>query len=133
MSNNVIIKQISDKEIWINDGQMLLGDDNIIYCISLKEPDEQHAIAVHESLLKLASMLEGKVNVFLDISDTKRPSVKAKRVFSQLIQHEKIGKFAFFGAHPVARVLASFMMGIIGKKDVRFFKEREEAIAWLNL
>lgn len=132
MIEEVIIKQINDREIWINDGHMLLGDDNIIYCISLKEPDEQHALAVNDWLLKLAMRVEGRANVFLDISDTKRPTVKAKKIFSQMIQHKKIGKFAFFGAHPVARVLASFMIGIMGKRDVRFFKKKDEAIGWLK-
>ena len=33
--------------------------------------------------------------------------------------------------HPVARVLASFVMTITKKNEIDFFKTKEEALAWL--
>ena len=49
-----------------------------------------------------------------------------------MLENEKIGKVALFGLHPVARVIAAFIMGITRKKDMRFFKSKEEALAWLK-
>jgi len=47
-------------------------------------------------------------------------------------EYEKTGKVAVFGLHPVARVIASFVMGVSKNKDMRFFKAKEEALAWLK-
>jgi len=49
-----------------------------------------------------------------------------------MLEHERTGKVALFGLNPVARVIASFVMGVTRKKDMRFFKTREEALAWLR-
>ena len=47
-------------------------------------------------------------------------------------EDEKLVKIAIFGLNPVARVIASFIMGVAKKKDQRFFKTKEEALAWLK-
>jgi hypothetical protein len=44
----------------------------------------------------------------------------------------KTGKTAFFGMHPVARVIASFVMGVSPNKMMRFFKTKEDALIWLR-
>jgi len=46
-------------------------------------------------------------------------------------QNEKIRKIAIWGLSPVARVIASFVMGI-SKKDIRFFNSEEKALSWLK-
>ena len=53
----------------------------------------------------------------------------ARKVFQELAEHKKQGKNAFYGMHPVARVLAAFFMGMSKKKDMGFFKTKEQAVA----
>ena len=61
-----------------------------------------------------------------------QPSAKAREIAKQSFEKEKIGKIAMFGMHPVARVISSFVMGVINKGDMRFFKTKEDALAWLK-
>ena len=70
--------------------------------------------------------------MLIDITKAKKQSPEARMTWKELSEHEKIEKIALFGLHPVARVLASFIIGQSKKKDMRFFKTKEEALAWLK-
>jgi len=121
-----------DREIRIGENRLYLGEDNIVYVANVGEVDEKMAIAIKEAVLKLMNMVEGKVHTLTDLNRAGKTLPAARKVFQELADHEKQGKNAFFGMHPVARVLASFFMGTTKKKDMRFFKTKEEALAWLK-
>ncbi|MBE3122383.1 MAG: STAS/SEC14 domain-containing protein [Thermoplasmata archaeon] len=78
------------------------------------------------------NMVKGKVNILVDLNQFGKASPESRKIFKEISEYEKTGKVAIFGTHPVARVLASFVMGITKKKDMRFFKTKEEAYAWLK-
>ena len=126
------VKQISEREIWVGDCKLRLGEDNIIYNTAAKNPDEGQAIAICEAVIKLAETVQGKVGLLIDITDTGRPSAKARKAFLDLVEYEKLRKTAFFGAHPVAKILASFFISLNRKKNMAFFGTEEKAIAWLK-
>lgn len=132
MQEKITVQQIDDREIWVNECKLRLGEDNIIYNKAAKNPDEELALAINEAILQLANRVEGKVGMLIDITNTGRPSAKARKIFSSLEDHDKIRKHAFFGAHPVARILASFFMTANKKKNLAFFETKEEAMAWLK-
>jgi len=121
-----------NREIKIGENRLYLGEDNILYVTNVGEVDEKMAIAIKEVVLKLMNVAEGKVHTLTDLNMAGKTSPAARKVFQELADHEKQGKNAFFGLHPVARVLASFFMGISKKKDMRFFKTKEEALEWLK-
>lgn len=121
-----------EKEIWVGESRFYLGEDDIIYCTIVGDIDAEMAIAMDEATLKLMNMVEGKVNVFTDDNKAGKPSAEARKIMQEFILHEKYGKLAIFGLHPVARVLASFVIGASKKEDMRFFKTKEEALAWLK-
>ena len=132
MSKKIVVTQISEKEIWVNDCKLRLGEDNIIYNTAAKNPDEEQALAINEAIYKLANIPEGKVCMLIDITDTGRPTAKARKIFSSLEEMNQIRKHAFFGAHPVARILASFFITFNKRKNLAFFETKEEALAWLK-
>ena len=121
-----------EREIWVGENRHYLGEDNILYVTVVGEVDEKVAIACREAAFKLMNIVEGKVNVLIDVNKAGKQSPEARKVWTELSEHEKFGKVALFGLHPVARVLASFVMGVSKKKDMRFFKTKEEALAWLK-
>jgi len=121
-----------DREIRVGENRLYLGEDNILYITNIGEIDEKTAIAIKEAVLNVANMVEGKVHTLTDLNKAGKTSPEARKVFKELAEQEKQGKVALFGMHPVARVLASFFMGISKKKDMRFFKTKEEALAWLK-
>jgi len=126
------IKQVSEREIWVGESRFYLGEDNIIYETVVGEVDEKMVRAMNDATNKLTDTVKGKVNVLVDLSRTGKATPEARRQARESLEIEGMGKIAFWGLHPVARVIASFFMGATRKKDIRFFKTREEALAWLK-
>jgi len=121
-----------NREIHIGKNTLYLSDDNILNITNIGEIDEKTAIAMKEAVHSLMNRVEGKVHTLTDLNKARKISPEARKVFKELAEHEKQGKNAFFGMHPVARVLTAFFMGLSPKKDMRFFKTKEEALAWLK-
>ena len=121
-----------EKEIWVGENRFYLGEDNIIYAEEPMRTDGEIALAEKDAILKLANLSEGKVDLVVDLNEAGTPTAEARKIYQSLIENEKIDKVAMFGLHPVARVMASFLIGVTQKKDVRFFKTKKEAIVWFN-
>lgn len=121
-----------EREIWVGENRLYLGEDNVVYITPVGEQDEKTVLATQHASMKLRSMVEGKVNMLIDINKAGKPSPKARRMGQEMLENEGIEKVALFGLHPVARVIASFVIGVTRKRDIRFFKTREEALAWLK-
>ena len=111
-----------EREIWIGENRLLLGEDNILYQTLVGKIEEKDVILIQDASEKLRSMVKGKVNTLVDLSRAGKPTPQAREIGRKRIEKEHIGKIALFGQHPVARVIASFIMGVTRKKDIRFFK-----------
>ena len=122
-----------EREIWIGESRLLLGEDNILYQTIVGKIDEEDAAAIQDASEQLRSMVTGKVNSFVDLSRAGKPTPEAREIGKKRIENSDIGKIALFGQHPVARVIAAFVIGITKKKDMRFFKNKEEALSWLKV
>jgi len=120
------------REIWVGQNRLYLGDDNILYVTVVGEWDEKTATEISEADSKLRNMIEGTMDVLINLNKAGKQTSGARKIVKELGEHEKTGKVALFGLHPVAKILASFVMGITRKKDMRFFKTEEEALAWLK-
>jgi hypothetical protein len=121
-----------NREIHIGENRLYFTEDNIICIVNIGEIDEKTALAMKEAVLNLMNRVEGKVHTLTDLNRAGKTSPEARKVFKELAENEKQGKNAFFGMHPVARVLSAFFMGLSPKKDMCFFKTKEEALAWLK-
>ena len=121
-----------DRESWVGKNRLYLGEDNTIRITIVGELDEKTQLAINEAGYKLMSTVEGKANALIDINKAGKILPGARKRQVEISEHEKTGKIALFGLHPVARVIASFFMGITRKKDIGFFKTEEEALAWLK-
>ncbi len=124
--------EIIEREIWIGESSLVLGEDNILYQTVVGKIKEKEAIAFQDASEKLRSLVNGKVNALIDLSRAGKPTPKAREIGRKRLETEYVGKIALFGQNPVARVIASFIMGVTRKKDMRFFKNKEEALSWLN-
>ncbi len=121
-----------DRELLVGKNRLYLSDDNILYVTVLEEVDEKTSTMMRESSDKFATMVGGKLNLLVDLNKAGMPSRGARKEGQKAFEGERIGKVAFFGLHPVARVIASFVIGVTKKRDIRFFKTKEEALAWLK-
>jgi hypothetical protein len=121
-----------DREIWVGENRFYLGEDNILYVQLAGDYELEDALALRNAYLKLLNNVDRKVNILVDNSSSGKPSQEARKIFSEMIEHEKCGKIAVYGLNPVARVIASFVLGSSKKKNTHIFKDKEEAIIWLN-
>ena len=128
----VEVRQVSEREIWVGESRFCLGEDDILYETIVGKQDEKTVIAALEYHNKFKNMVEGKMKMLLDINKAGQVSSGARKIGKETFEDEKVGKVAFVGLHPVAQVIASFVMGVTRKKDMRFFKTKEEALAWLK-
>ncbi len=123
-----------DREIFLGKNSIRLGEDDIFYLTLVGDIDEKLALEISEAIFELNRRFGKKRrNSLDDINKTGNVSSEARRIFRDLTKDEEIGggKGAIFGLHPVARVLASFFIGS-QTKNQRYFKTRDEALAWLK-
>jgi hypothetical protein len=128
----VEIKQFSKREIWVGKNKFYLRDDNILVGIEVMTPDKKLAALENDAIFKLANLVDGKVDIVIDISETGQPTPEARNIYKDAIEHEKFGKVAIVGMNPVNRIIAHFVMGRTNKKDLRLFKTKKEAFEWLK-
>ena len=121
-----------NREILVGENRIYLDEDNILNYINIGEMDEEIARESCDAMLKLRNMGEGKVHFFIDLNKGGKTSTKARKILQEFTQKGVYGKLALCGLNPVARVLAAFFMGITQKNNMRFFKTKEEALAWLK-
>jgi hypothetical protein len=69
--------------------------------------------------------------ILLDARGAQKASFRARRAMVQQLGEPTLPRIAFWGATPVARVLARFMIAFAGIKKVRMFEREDEAIDWL--
>ena len=93
---------------------------------------EKKSMTLKEISDKFAAMVEGNLNILVDLNKSGLPSAGARKEGLKGFEGERIGKVGFFGLHPVAKIIASFVIGVSKKKDMRFFRTKEEALKWLK-
>ncbi len=121
-----------ERESWVGKNRLYLGEDNIIRITIVGELDEETQIRINDAGYKLMNTVGGKMHALVDNNKAGKMSPGARKRQAEISEDEKTGKVALFGLHPVARVIASFFIGISRNKDMRFFKTEEEALAWLK-
>ena len=106
-------------------------EDNILYIISNGDTDQAAAIRIKELILEFFKE-RNKTSIFVDMNNFGKITPEARRTAKEVMNHEKTGNIAFVGNHPVARVIAEFLMLVSGNKRSRFFSNEEEALTWLK-
>lgn len=120
------------KKIFIGHQKVTISDDNIVYIESIGDIDEQLALKIQKFVQEFGKTINTRINLFIDLNKSGKPSAAARKIFQDINDYDITGKIAFWGIHPVARVLAAFIMGITKKKAIRFFNSREKALEWLK-
>ncbi|MDD2891320.1 MAG: hypothetical protein PHE49_11895 [bacterium] len=125
---------MENKKIEIRLGKSILhfGEDKIFYATIVGEYTTEMAKSTYDffELHKTEMMVDGKVKMFINLTNARKPSTEAKELMRLL--SKDIGKIALIGFNPVAKVIAAFFMGNSRKKDINFFNTQGDAIVWLN-
>ena len=127
------IREGAEREFWLGESSVYLGEDNIAYVNAVGKVDDELAAQIKEMALQLLDIAGTELSFLIDINRAGKSTPEARRMFQALATHEKIRKVATYGIHPVARIVATFGLGKdFTMKYHRFFKNREEALAWLK-
>jgi hypothetical protein len=127
------IIKISDTEFRIGDNHVfLLTEENMIYI----EVDGVQTDAIADAHLKLFELLitdnQENIRFLINLNNAGKSTSKARQIWQEISESEFTNRVALYGIHPVAKVLATFVTGILKKNNVRFFKNKAEALSWLN-
>lgn len=128
---NLEIIPINEKEIMVGDNRTTIIEGNIIYVIAKGEQTAELAMLQKEINLKLASLIDGKICFLVDLNKCGKNSPEARLIWKELSENSNTHKVAVFGLHPVARVLATFVLRFTSNNNNSFFTAKEEALSWL--
>ncbi len=131
MGKDFTINQISNREFWAGKNHYLIGDDNIFYVTLNGDVSDEMGIEIDRMINDLVDDVDGEIDLLIDLNRAGKTSSKSRQLFKTFTETGKCRKVALFGMHPVAMVIASFVMGISKNRNMKFFKNREEAMEWL--
>ena len=120
-------------EYWIGETRNALYDNNLFVVDAIGTATDEMAVEARDKANALLSSATGKCRILVDINRAGKQSPKSRRIMQEFCHHPNVSKIAVFGFHPVARVVASFIMGMTGNETIRFFKTEDQARAWLGV
>jgi len=132
MASEIEVRHVSDTEIWVGSSKTTLIEGSIIFVEAVGSHSAESAQAQIEINDRLARMVPDRVNYLIDLNRAGKSSPEARKIWKEISDYENTGRVALFGLHPVARVLASFVMSITTNNKVQFFRTKEEGIKWIN-
>ena len=109
-----------------------LDNDDILNIVGIGDTTDEMAPEYRKIVLGFLEQVKGKADWLVDLNKAGHQSSLARKAYKDMSEYEKSGKVAIFGLNPVARVIASFVMRGSRNKRLRFFKTRDEALAWLR-
>ncbi len=125
------IEEISKSEYCIGKTRIILCDNTIIHVTVDGDQTDEIAMVTKDLCLRLFKLVDGKINFLIDLNRCGKNSRRARLAWNELSENGKCNKVAIFGLNPVARLIASFVIGFSSEKNQRFFMTEKEARAWI--
>jgi hypothetical protein len=131
MSANPEWKQVNDTEFLLGENRIRLIYNKIIYIEVVGEQTDEHARLIRENYARLLVLANGRIKQLVNLNKSGKSSSLCRAVFRELNDESVSEKVAVYGLHPVAKVLASFVIGFQQHRNIRFFTDEKEALKWL--
>ena len=106
-------------------------EENIVYYILSTEVDEQEAILLNDIGGSYINSGQASYVLIGLQKQSSKFSSSARKIWVRFLQNENIKRAAMFGGNVVVRTLASFVIAATGKKNIKFFSEKDKALEWL--
>ena len=124
-------EKINDTEYVMGENKTSLIKNNIIYVVAKGEQTLGHALSYKDICESLSSLVNGQINYLIDLNDCGKNAPEARNIWKELSKDKNTHKVGLFGLNPVTRIIASFVIGTYEKKNMLFFKTKEDAMAWI--
>ncbi len=134
-NKKICIERIGEGEYAIGENRVKITEGKyIVYHVSTSGVQTPEVAAAHGELINETLFKSDKqVQFLIDLNHCGKNSPQARECWRNYTMLEKTHKVAIFGMHPVARMVASFVMGTISKLErYRFFNTETEARDWFN-
>ncbi len=135
MNNMDSISVLNENNFLIrNDNEVFIDTKNNIYCVIARGLQTVDIANAHIYLAeKIFDNSSQKLSFFINVNECGKNSPEARNTWKYLTEHDKTKKVAIFGIHPVAKVIAYFVIGtLIKKKKIKFFDNEEKALEWIK-
>lgn len=123
---------ISETEYLVGDSRVQILDGNIVYVEAVGEQTDEIALLHFNYHQILKERFNCRLHYCIDLNKCGKNSSTARGIWSKMMQDDCVYKVALFGMHPVAKLLASFVMGVTRKGNFRFFSKKEDALIWIR-
>ncbi len=127
--------RMCNKEYYINDNKIIIHEGlYIVYHVIASGEQTAEIAKSHTKLVtNILNNTQKEIQFLIDLNKCGKNSPQARDTWRTLSSEKRVNKVAIFGLHPVAKMLASFVMGKISKIDYyRFFSTEEDAWKWLK-
>jgi len=133
MTGNFEIKSVKENQFWlVGPNKTILKEGNIIHVIISGLQDYNMAHSQFKLHQQITGLVNDKVSYLVDLNDSGKSTPEARRIWKDISGRDDTFKVAFFGSHPVAKVLADFIIDIAKNNNMRFFEQEGEAVRWLK-
>jgi hypothetical protein len=127
------VRYISETEIRNGANEITLIEGNIIFIKVNGIQTDQIALVQKEINKQIMRLVKGKINFLIDLNKSGKSSPLARKIWKEITDNEdETNKVALFGLHPVARVVATFVMQVVSRNNIQFFTNAEEALKWVK-
>ena len=126
------------KQAWlgihrIGENSVEISENHVVNVIAVGEQTDEIAgrhLRFHQEICTSGAR---NLRYLIDLNRAGKNSHGARKIWQEISESAGTDKVALFGRHPVARVMANFVIGAVSKDNMRFFSSKKEAEKWLGL
>jgi hypothetical protein len=131
MDEKLVAEKVTCSEFWVGPTQVRLTEGNLLNVKAVGPQTYDTAVAQLNIFEQICHEVNGPLNFIIDLNDAGKNSPEARKVWKDVSENEYTGKIALVGIHPVARVIAGFVLSISLSSKMQFFSTREKALKWI--
>jgi len=122
-----------ERDVYVGKNRLQLLDENILAITIVGEVDIETAVKCKTVAYKFMDIVaRDKMKTLIDLTQSAQQPSESRKLVKEIWNDDRTGKVAIFGLNPVAKAVASFVIGATQKEDIHFFKTKEDALVWLK-
>ncbi len=126
------IRNVKENQLWlVSNNKVILNEGKVVHIVVNGPQNHEIATAHFKLHQQIASMPGGKVSYLVILDEAGKFFPEARKIWNEIGNRADTRKIAFLGSHPVAKVLADFLMIGAEKPKLQYFDDKQSALEWL--
>jgi hypothetical protein len=131
MIENLSVRELSKTEFWIGPTQVKVINGNLVNIKAVGPQNYDTAMAHVAIFNQIYNEAKRPIMFLVDLNHAGKNSAEARKVWKDISENQNTYKVGLVGIHPVARVIAGFVMIISASSKMQFFSTPEKALRWI--